>query len=57
MHTHTDLIFVYELTKRSLENIKHLEKSMKLFEKQITRKKNSNKKSNKKSKTRKKYNI
>jgi hypothetical protein len=53
MHTHTDLIFVYELTKRSLENIKHLEKSMKLFEKQIMRKKNSNKKR----KTRKKYNI
>ena len=31
MSTHTDLIYVYELTKKALENIKDLEKNMKIY--------------------------
>lgn len=53
MPQHTDLIFVYELTKQALENIKNLEEKMKNFEnKNIMRKKTK-----KKRKTRKNYNI
>ena len=45
MSTHTDLIYVYELTKKALENIKDLEKSMKIYgKKNITRKKQTRKK-------------
>uniref|UniRef100_A0A6C0JCQ4 Uncharacterized protein n=1 Tax=viral metagenome TaxID=1070528 RepID=A0A6C0JCQ4_9ZZZZ len=40
MPTHTDLIYIYELTKKALENIKDLEKQMKSnCEKKMTRKK------------------
>ena len=45
MPQHTDLIFIYELTKKTLENIKDLEKSMKIYgNKNITRKKQTRKK-------------
>ena len=33
MSTHTDLIYVYELTKTALQNIKDLEKDMRKYEK------------------------
>jgi hypothetical protein len=45
MPQHTDLIFIYELTKKTLENIKDLEKSMKIYgKKKMTRKKHTRKK-------------
>jgi|TARA_B110000444_G_scaffold26832_1_gene22179 hypothetical protein len=45
MSTHTDLIYVYELTKKALENIKDLEKNMKIYgKKKMTRKKHTRKK-------------
>tara|TARA_B110000444_G_scaffold206724_1_gene200372 strand:+ start:67 stop:231 length:165 start_codon:yes stop_codon:yes gene_type:complete len=54
MPHHTDLVFVYELTKQALENIKDLERKMKKHKnKKTTRKKYSKKNT----KTRKKYNI
>lgn len=44
MPHHTDLVFVYELTKQALENIKDLEKKMKKHKnKKTTRKKYSKK--------------
>ena len=58
MPQHTDLIFVYELTKQALENIKNLEEKMKKHKHKHKNKKNTRKKySKKKTKTRKKYNI
>jgi len=52
MSAHTDLIYVYELTKNALENIKDLEKNMKIYgKKNMTRKKHTRKKR----KIRKKY--
>ena len=45
MSAHTDLIYVYELTKKALENIKDLEKNMKIYGKKKTvRKKHTRKK-------------
>jgi hypothetical protein len=45
MSTHTDLIYIYELTKKALENIKDLEKNMKIYgKKKMTRKKHTRKK-------------
>jgi hypothetical protein len=49
MSAHTDLIYVYELTKKALENIKDLEKNMKIYgKKKMTRKKHTRKKRKKK---------
>ena len=54
MPTHTDLIYVYELTKNALQNIKDLETKMKKYEnkrlKKTRRNYNGRKKKTKKNK-------
>jgi len=53
MTTHTDLVYVYELTKNALENIKDLEKDMKNYDKKKFKKTRRNYGGKRKKKTRK----
>ena len=54
MSTHTDLVYVYELTKNALENIKDLEKKMQKYEKKKHKKTRRNYGGKRKKNTRKK---
>ena len=53
MSTHTDLVYVYELTKNALDNIKDLERKMTKYDKQKTKKTRRNFGGKRKKKTRK----
>ena len=53
MSAHTDLIYVYELTKNALQNIKDLEKDMRKYEKKKFKKTKRNYGGKRKKKTRK----
>ena len=53
MSTHTDLVYVYELTKNALENIKDLEKKKKKYDKTKYKKTRRNYGGKRKKKTRK----
>jgi hypothetical protein len=54
MSTHTDLIYVYELTKNALQNIKDLEKDMKRYDNKNMKKSRKNRGGKQRKKTRKK---
>tara|TARA_B100002019_G_scaffold183181_1_gene158108 strand:+ start:364 stop:528 length:165 start_codon:yes stop_codon:yes gene_type:complete len=54
MSTHTDLVYVYELTKNALENIKDLERKMKKYDKKKFKKTRRNYGGKRKKRTRKK---
>ncbi len=53
MSTHTDLIYVYELTKTALQNIKDLEKDMIKHENKLIKKTRRNYGGKRKKRTRK----
>ena len=53
MSSHTDLIYVYELTRNALQNIKDLEKKMKKYDKKKFIKTRRNYGGKRKKKTRK----
>ena len=53
MSSHTDLIYVYELTRNALQNIKDLEKKMKKYDKKKFKKTRRNYGGKRKKKTRK----
>ena len=53
MSTHTDLIYVYELTKNALQNIKDLEKDMKRYDNKNMKKSRKNRGGKQRKKTRK----
>ena len=54
MSTHTDLIYVYELTRNALQNIKDLEKDMIKHENKLIKKTRRNYGGKRKKRTRKK---
>lgn len=54
MSTHTDLIYVYELTRNALQNIKDLEEKMKKYDKKNIKKTRRNYGGKRKKRTRKK---
>ena len=53
MSTHTDLIYVYELTRNALQNIKDLEEKMKKYDKKNIKKTRRNYGGKRKKRTRK----
>lgn len=53
MSTHTDLVYVYELTKNALDNIKDLERKMTKYDKKKIKKTRRNFGGKRKKKTRK----
>jgi len=53
MSTHTDLIYVYELTRNALQNIKDLEEKMKKYDKKKFKKTRRNYGGKRRKKTRK----
>jgi len=53
MSSHTDLIYVYELTKNALDNIKDLERKMKKIDRKKNTRINTRRKMRKMRKTRK----
>ena len=54
MSSQTDLIYVYELTKNALQNIKDLERKMSRFDRKKNKKSRKNRGGKKRKQTRKK---